>query len=164
MACATLTHADTDLDGKKTDLFSCDVSGRKLYGTHIDDIPGKCVALPKMTALLISIAEDGTRAGYLDLTSIKKIGATVELDLLLVKPDSSTAGNFNGSNVADFDMRTHKIYFCDSKTQTSNHIDLFKNFRTAPHFIKAFDKPNQVPQAITNPNSIDGRVLKYVCS
>jgi hypothetical protein len=165
-------HAGNDLYGNEISLFSCDVNNEKRYGTHVDDVPGKCTALPSLSDnwILVSIATDGMRAFYFDIQSIKWRADIAELSMLLLKPDvnqivlpDSAYPNIE-SFIASFDLRQHKFFDCKNSTQRADKIELFRNFRTNPQLVKSVIDTNRAPQVISQMGSPDGRILQFLCS
>jgi hypothetical protein len=168
-------HAGNDLYGNDNILFSCDVNDEKRYGTHIDDVPGKCTILPPLSDnwILVSISTDGKRAFYFDTQSIKWRGDIAELSMLLLKPEVNQIASPAGANLNDelapalialFDLKQHKFFDCTNSTQRTDKIELFRNFRTNPQLVKSFIDNNRAPQVISHMESPDGRILQFVCS
>jgi hypothetical protein len=136
------------------------------YGTHIDDIPGQCRALPAPADnwLLLSIANDGKFAFYLDVDSVKRDGDNAEATLALIKPDSGSTELAGQTDISSFDQKVYKTYDCLNHTRNSHKVELYKSLRAAPQLVRTVSNDARPAQVINNPGSADGRALAYVCA
>jgi hypothetical protein len=155
-----------DIYGDGTPLFSCNVNGEERYGTSINDVPGQCTPLPSLRKewILVSISNDGRRAFYVNLSSLKRNGNIIDLSMLLLKPNSNAGEYTDASSAQLFDLKMRKYFDCVKRTQWSDKVELYRNFRTRPILVKTFLGSGRDPKIIDDENSADGRALKFSCS
>lgn len=147
-------------------LFICDTENGKQYASSMDEYPGKCSKAPDMPIDWhpLLLVKQNNNVIYLDINHVKWKGRVAEVAMFIVPVDSSQSVFKDGSSLAQFDVLTRKYFYCDSNQHQSFAIEIYRNIRSKPEFIKRFENANRPPSVVGSPTTGDGAAFALVCS